>query len=322
MSVAEIFNRMANEYDEIRDLWYAWLFSRIHYIIVRDIINVHNPKTVLDVGCGTGFQSFLYAAGGASVVGVDIAEGLIEVARKKTLAFNPQQEIILFPVHFQFVDKYNKCLSSLLNERIGRGKYAPPKFQVADAKSLPFPNESFDHVNCCGSTLSFIEDHHLALAEIARVLKPGGTFFLEVESKWNIDLLWTIVDALLKGRLGYGTSLPEALKPIWDHPMDYVFIDYPFGEPENPVNMKIKLFTVNGLKHELSELQLEVLKRWTIHSITNLIPSTYLHMNTPPKWLISVFRFLATIEERSSLPFPGCSIVFLARKKNLKLKYT
>lgn len=42
MNVAEIFNKMANEYDEIRDLWYAWLFSRLHYSIATDIINTYN----------------------------------------------------------------------------------------------------------------------------------------------------------------------------------------------------------------------------------------------------------------------------------------
>jgi ubiquinone/menaquinone biosynthesis C-methylase UbiE len=316
MTVAEIFNEMANEYDEICDLWYAWLFSRIHYIIARDIINMHNPKTVLDVGCGTGFQSFLYAAAGASVVGVDIAEGLIEVAKRKILSFDPLHEMTLFPGHFEFVDRYNKSISSLLNEGMRSGEYTPPSFWVADARTLPFPNESFDHVNSCGSTLSFLEDHHLALVEIARVLKPGGTFFLEVESKWNIDLLWAIVDALLMGRLGYGASLSEALRPIWNHPTHYVSIDYPFGEPGSVVNMRIKLFTATGLKRELSGLRLEVIKRWTVHSITNLIPSTYLHMNRPSRRLISVFRFLATIEERSSLPLPGCSMVFLARKED------
>jgi ubiquinone/menaquinone biosynthesis C-methylase UbiE len=316
MNVAEIFNKMANEYDEIRDLWYAWLFSRIHYFISKDVIGVYNPKAVLDVGCGTGFQSFLHASAGASVVGIDIADELIKIAKKKSFSFKPQQEIILFPVYFEFVNRYNKLISSFLSEKVQVSEYIPPSFRVADATNLPFPNESFDHVNCCGSTLSFIEDHRLALSEIARVLKPGGTLFLEVESRWNLDLLWSVVDALLKGRLGYDTSLAEALQAISVAPMEYIPIDYPFGEPENPVYMKIKLFTADGLKRELSELQLKILKKWTIHSVTNIIPSTYLDMNNPPKWLKDSFSFLANIEEKIPVPLPGCSIVFLAQKKD------
>lgn len=315
MEVAEIFNKMANEYDDIRDLWYAWLFSRLHFIIAKEVICEYNPKTVLDVGCGTGFQSFLHSAVGARVVGIDIAEDLIEVAKKKSSSFNPKWEIILFPVYFDFVDKYNKIISSLLSEKIAKEKYTPPTFQVADARSLPFPNESFDHVNCSGSTLSFIDEHHLALSEIVRVLKPGGTLFLEVESRWNMDLLWTIIDAILRGRLGYDITLREAPRAILTPPTEYVSMDYPFGNPENPVYMKIKLFTVKGLKREFSDLRLKVLKKWTIHSMTNFIPSTYLDMTNPPTWLRNLFSFFAKIEERIPISLPGCSIVFLAQKE-------
>ncbi len=316
MNIAEIFNKMANEYDDIQDLWYAWLFSRIHFIIARNVINEYNPKNVLDIGCGTGFQSFLHATAGASVVGIDIAEDLLDVAKKKSLSFKPEKDrIILFPVHFGFVDRYNRLIGTLLSEKIEVVKYVPPIFQVADARNLPFSNESFDHVNCCGSALSFIDDHHRALSEIARVLKPGGTFFLEVESRWNLDVLWTVTDAILKGRLGYDTSLNEALRTIFTQPLDNVSIEYPFGEPENPVYMKIKLFTANRLKSELSDLQLNVLKTGTVHSVTNLIPSTYLDMSNPPAWLRRLFVFLATIEERIPISLPGCSIVFIARKE-------
>jgi hypothetical protein len=146
------------------------------------------------------------------------------------------------------------------------------------------------------------------------VLKPGGTFFLEVESRWNMDVLWTVIDAILKGRLGYDTSLTEARRIIFDKPMDNIQIEYPFGEPEKLVYMKIKLFTANGLKSELSDLQLNVIKKGTVHSVTNLIPSTCLDMNNPPICLRRLFAFFAGIEERLPISLPGCSIVYLARK--------
>jgi len=88
-------------------------FSRLHYSIATDIINTYNPKIVLDVGCGTGFQSFLHASAGAFVVGIDIADKLIEVAEKKSLFFKPRHDFILFPVHFEFVDIYNKLIGSI-----------------------------------------------------------------------------------------------------------------------------------------------------------------------------------------------------------------
>jgi ubiquinone/menaquinone biosynthesis C-methylase UbiE len=306
---------MANEYDEVRDLWYAWLYSRLHYFIAKDVINVYNPKTVLDVGCGTGFQSFLHAAAGAFVVGIDIAEDLIKVARKKSLSFNPNNWIVLFPVYFDFVDRYNKLINNLLIEKVKASKYIPPIFKVADAVNLPFPDNTFDHVNCCGSTLSFIEKHEQALSEIARVLKPGGTFFLEVEARWNADIFWTLIDCFLKGKLGYHESMKKALRNIFTPPSEYISINYPFGDSKNPICMKIKLFTEGGLKRELSDLGFKILKKYSIHSVTNLIPSTYLDMNDPPKWLRNLFTFYANIEERIPIYLPGCSLALLARKK-------
>ncbi len=48
-------------------------------------------------------------------------------------------------------------------------------FQVADAKSLPFPDNSFDAVTV-GFGMRNIPDTILALKEIRRVLRPGGRF--------------------------------------------------------------------------------------------------------------------------------------------------
>ena len=82
----QVFNEMRDGYDDINDLWYAWLFSRLHFLIAREVLSTWDqskPRLVLDIGCGTGFQSFLYAVTGARVVGVDISHELIRVAREK-----------------------------------------------------------------------------------------------------------------------------------------------------------------------------------------------------------------------------------------------
>lgn len=49
--------------------------------------------------------------------------------------------------------------------------------QAADAEALPFPNESFDLVSCRIAPHHFTNQHRF-VAEVARVLKPGGTFAL------------------------------------------------------------------------------------------------------------------------------------------------
>src|SRR4051812_42751634 len=60
-----IYNEMVSEYDDLRDLWYAWLFSRLHFLIAENALSQWDDqnRSVLDVGCGTRLQSFLYAGG-------------------------------------------------------------------------------------------------------------------------------------------------------------------------------------------------------------------------------------------------------------------
>jgi hypothetical protein len=93
-----------------------------------------------------------------------------------------------------------------------------------------------------------------------------------------------------------------------------VLINYPYGEHDNPVNIRIKLFTNDNLKEEFSSLNLRVIKRWTIHSITNLIPSPILDTNQPGAFLKNLFKVLAFLEEKIPVHLPGCSCVYFLQK--------
>ncbi len=305
-----IFDGMADEYDEIREFpWYAWLFSRLHTLIVQNIIRPRAPRTVLDVGCGTGFQSFLYAAFGARVVGIDASPHMVRIAREKATRFPAEQvSLLTFPPSFPFVRPYNRWIQESLGGTEPRASFALTFF-VADAQYLPFPDAIFDHVNCCGSILSLVPEYHRVLAEMARVLKPGGTLFLEAEGRWNGDLVWTLADALVGGRW-YGMPGKRALvlcRPPFSAP---VAIEYPF---EN-VHLRLTLFTRRALQRDLQRLGLNVRKTWTVHSLTNLIPSPLLHRREVPRVVRYLFGALAWAEKRIPLALPGCSLVFVAQK--------
>jgi demethylmenaquinone methyltransferase/2-methoxy-6-polyprenyl-1,4-benzoquinol methylase len=101
-------------------------------------INAKAGEKVLDLAAGTGASSLPIASRGALVVPCDFSLGMLEVGKKR----HPQ---------------------------LG--------FTAGDALKLPFNNEVFDV-----ATISFglrnVADMDVALAEIARVLKPGGRLLI------------------------------------------------------------------------------------------------------------------------------------------------
>jgi ubiquinone/menaquinone biosynthesis C-methylase UbiE len=276
-------------------------------------MKIYNPIRVLDIGCGTGFQSFLYAFGGSFVVGIDVSENMIKSAMNKRKSFLMNDKLILFPENFDFVTRYNEKINSAIGKRFNHKKYSSPIFLVCDIHRLPFPDEYFSHVNSCGSVLSLVEHSHLALEELTRVLKPGGTLFIEVESKWNMDWFWTLFDVLLRNKLGYWTSFKEAYQPF-SSPSQNISINYPYGEHDNPMNIRIRLFTDNYLRQEFSGLNLKVNKKWTILSITNLIPSPILDTNRPSSFLKNLFGVLSFLEEKFPFSLPGCTSAYFLQK--------
>ena len=115
-------------------------------------------ERILDVAAGTGTSSAAFAKSGASVVAVDFSAGMIEEGRKR---------------------------------------YPKIEFVEADAQKLPFGDDEFDAV-----TISFglrnVENPKTALAEMYRVLKPGGRLVICEFSKPPRALFRTGYTAYLK----------------------------------------------------------------------------------------------------------------------------
>lgn len=64
---------------------------------------------------------------------------------------------------------------------------------VADALRLPLPTASFDRV-IAAEVLEHIADDRSAIAELARVLRPGGTMAVTVPRWWPELVTWAISD--------------------------------------------------------------------------------------------------------------------------------
>jgi hypothetical protein len=155
---------------------------------------------------------------------------------------------------------------------------------------------------------------------MARCLKPGGRFLLEIEGKWNLDLFWEIVNALGCNFLDYDEPLSEALShllPPWNigHVIDYSF-KLQSGES---VTFPLKLFSAPELRRELQSVGLIQDRLWALHVLTNLLPSTILHKSDPGQILKRTFGTLAWFEMRVNHSWPfnsfGCSLLVLAHKQ-------
>jgi len=289
-----IFNQMVEEYDHLRDLWYSYTFGNIDKILLSEfrITSVHGNKPLaLDIGCGTGIQSLRLATLGYKVIGIDIADKLLKLAKVK----------------------------------LSKAGYHDAEFIIGDAQFLPFEDEIASAINCCGPTLSFIPNWRKALSEIARCLKPGGKLLLEVEGKWNLDLFWEIINALMFNLFKYDEPLTSAIShllPPWDigHTITYSFKT----ESGESILMPLKLFATKELKRELEKVGLIIDKQWGLHVLTNLIPSTILHESNYGKLRKRVFNALAYIEQHVNMVWPfnafGCSLLVLAHKQDDALR--
>jgi MPBQ/MSBQ methyltransferase len=272
-ATARLFDAMAEDYD-VLEPWYDHLYAMLHPIVLGELRPPRDgPRPrALDAGCGSGFQTALLERLGYETHGVDIAPRLLALAHRRVP-------------------------SSMLG--------------LASVEALPYRDASFDAAACCGSTLSFVDDPLAALAELARVLKPGARLLVEVEHRWSLDLAWTLASALGGDALGYGVSPGQAWRHLTHRPREACVVTYPGYGP-------LRLFTRSGLRAMLARAGLHPLRWWGIHSITNLIPSTILHRETLGTVTTMLYRRLRALDARmSATPLAARtanSLVVLAEK--------
>jgi demethylmenaquinone methyltransferase/2-methoxy-6-polyprenyl-1,4-benzoquinol methylase len=133
--VRRLFSTIADRYDLITALLSYGQDRRWKQRVAR--LSAAGPGTrALDLACGTGDIAFALARRGAHVAGLDITHRMVQLARTK-------------------------------------GDRARAGFVTGDMMALPFGDGLFDVVTT-GYGLRNVPDIQQAIAEIHRVLKPGG----------------------------------------------------------------------------------------------------------------------------------------------------
>lgn len=119
----------------------AETIADLHASVV-EALNPAPGDRLLDLGCGTGGVAEIAATSGATVVGIDLAPGLIETAKARAAE---------------------------------RGLTID--YRVGDCESLDLDDATFDLV---GSSVGimFAPDHEATASELARVTRPGGRIAL------------------------------------------------------------------------------------------------------------------------------------------------
>jgi 2-polyprenyl-6-hydroxyphenyl methylase/3-demethylubiquinone-9 3-methyltransferase len=138
-------------YDRVAAHWWSedvrWLRTLRNMVPGRlsyfDTLTDWKAKRVLDLGCAGGFMAEAMAQRGAQVTGIDPAAGAIAAARAH--AAREGHKIT---------------------------------YDVGVGEALPYRDGAFDAVVCV-DVLEHVSDLNQVLAEVARVLEPGGIFLFD-----------------------------------------------------------------------------------------------------------------------------------------------
>ncbi|MDR6954033.1 demethylmenaquinone methyltransferase/2-methoxy-6-polyprenyl-1,4-benzoquinol methylase [Ancylobacter sp. 3268] len=163
--VDEVFHSVARRYDVMNDLMSLGLHRVWKDLLVSRIRPPKNarPFRLLDVAGGTGDVSFrTVEAGGAgtSAVVADINGGMLGVGRERAARLGHAEKV---------------------------------EFVEANAEELPFPDKSFDAASIAFGIRN-VPRMDKALAEMRRVLKPGGHCFVLEFSRVDVPGLDAIYD--------------------------------------------------------------------------------------------------------------------------------
>jgi len=142
--VTKMFDTISKEYDGLNRVISFGIDIKWRKKVVQ-LVADSNPNIILDIATGTGDLAINLAKTKAKkIIGLDISEGMLNVGKEKILYKSLQDRI---------------------------------EMVVGDSENLPFEDNTFDAITV-GFGIRNFETLEKGLAEILRVLKPGGIFVI------------------------------------------------------------------------------------------------------------------------------------------------
>src|SRR6266508_5101905 len=124
-------------------------YDKLNYLSRLVDFDGYKGKNLLEIGCGAGIDLVRFARGGAKVTGIDLSNTAIDLACKNI-------------------------------ERSGHNA----DLRVMNGEYMQFGDNMFDVVYAHG-VLQYTADTEKMIAEIHRVLRPGGEAILMVYNKYS-----------------------------------------------------------------------------------------------------------------------------------------
>lgn len=210
--VAQMFNTISGNYDDLNRVISFGIDVKWRKKVLKLVADA-KPEKVLDIATGTGDLAILMTQTSATeIVGLDISEGMLDVGRQKISAKNIDHKI---------------------------------EMVLGDSENIPYTDNYFDAITVAFGVRNF-ETLEKGLAEILRVLKPGGIFVI----------LETSVPTKFPYKQGYSFYtkyiLPTIGKLFSKDKVAYKYLsdsanEFPFGEALNNILRKIGFIEVTDL---------------------------------------------------------------------------
>lgn len=210
--VAQMFDTISGNYDGLNRVISFGIDIKWRKKVLQ-LVAAKNPDTVLDIATGTGDLAILMTQTKAKeIIGLDISEGMLDVGRKKIA---------------------NKNLDSRI------------KMVLGDSESMPFNDNYFDAITVAFGVRNF-ETLEKGLADILRVLKPGGIFVI-------LETSVPVKFPFKQGYQFYSKYILPAIGRLFSKDRSaYAYLSesasvFPYGEKLNNILRKVGFIEVKSL---------------------------------------------------------------------------